>query len=42
MENVYILGGIRSHIGIKNGIFKNVLPEKLGAEVLKILILKYN
>ena len=42
MENVYILGGLRSHIGIKNGIFKNVLPEKLGAEVLKKLISKYN
>lgn len=41
MENVYILGGLRSHIGIKNGIFKNILPEKLGAEVLKELISKY-
>jgi acetyl-CoA C-acetyltransferase len=42
MENVYILGGLRSHIGIKNGIFKNVLPEKLGAHVLKNLISIYN
>jgi acetyl-CoA C-acetyltransferase len=42
MKNVYILGGLRSHIGIKNGIFKNVLPEKLGAEVLKELIDRYN
>lgn len=42
MNNVYILGGLRSHIGIKNGIFKNVLPEKLGAEVLKELIDRYN
>ena len=42
MESVYILGGLRSHIGIKNGVFKNILPEKLGAEVLKELIFKYN
>ena len=42
MENVYILGGLRSHIGVKNGIFKNVLPEKLGAQVLKNLISTYN
>lgn len=42
MNNVYILGGLRSHIGIKNGIFKNVLPEKLGSEVLKELIDRYN
>jgi len=42
VESVYILGGLRSHIGIKNGVFKNILPEKLGAEVLKELIFKYN
>lgn len=41
MNNVYILGGLRSHIGIKNGVFKNILPEKLGAEVLRKLIIKY-
>ncbi|MBP2632015.1 MAG: putative thiolase [Firmicutes bacterium] len=41
MENVYILGGLRSHIGLKNGIFKNVLPEDLGASLLKELIKKY-
>lgn len=42
MESVYILGGLRSHIGIKNGVFKNTLPEKLGAEILKELIFKYD
>lgn len=42
MENVYIIGGLRSHIGVKNGVFKHVLPEKLGAHVLKELIKKYN
>lgn len=42
MENVYIIGGLRSHIGVKNGVFKHVLPEKLGAHVLKELIKKYS
>lgn len=42
MEEVYIIGGLRSYIGLKNGIFKNVLPEKLGAEVLKKLISRHN
>lgn len=41
MENVYILGGMRSHIGLKNGIFKNVQPEDLAADLLKELIKKY-
>ena len=41
MNKVYIAGGLRSHIGIKNGIFRKVLPEKLGAHVLKKLIDKY-
>lgn len=42
MNKVYILGGLRSYIGLKNGIYKNILPEILGAEVLKGLIAKYN
>ena len=41
MENVYILDGLRSHIGLKNGIFKNVQPEDLAAALLKELIKKY-
>ena len=41
-KKVYILGGLRSHIGIQNGVFKKVLPEVLGAEVLKKLVEKYN
>lgn len=41
MEEVFILGGLRSHIGLKNGIFQCVQPELLGAEVLKHLIKKY-
>lgn len=42
MKEVYILGGLRSYIGLKNGIYKNILPEILGSEVLKELIAKYN
>ncbi len=42
MNEVYILGGLRSYIGVENGIYKNILPEDLGAEVLKSLIEKYN
>lgn len=41
MEDVFILGGLRSHIGLKNGIFQFVQPESLGASVLKHLIEKY-
>ena len=42
MDEVYILGGLRSYIGVENGVYKNILPEDLGAEVLKSLIYKYN
>ena len=41
MNEIYILGGLRSYIGVENGIYKNILPEDLGAEVLKSLIEKY-
>lgn len=41
MDEVFILGGLRSHIGLKNGIFQFVQPESLGASVLKHLIEKY-
>ena len=34
-NKVYLLGGFRSHIGIRYGIFKHVRPEVLGGEVLK-------
>lgn len=32
-RKVYILGGLRSHIGIRYGIFKSVRPEVLGGRV---------
>ncbi len=41
MDEVFILGGLRSHIGLKNGIFQFVQPESLGESVLKHLIEKY-
>lgn len=41
MENVWILGGLRSFIGVKNRMYKNVPAEILGAEVLKSVIKKY-
>lgn len=42
MNDVYILGGLRSYIGIKNGIYKNMLPEELASELLKKLINRYS
>ncbi len=35
MSDVYLLGGFRSHIGVRYGIFKSVRPEVLGARVLQ-------
>lgn len=41
MNDVYILGGLRSHIGIRNGIYRHVPAEILGAQVLKQVAAKY-
>ena len=41
MNHVYILGGLRSHFGVRYGIFKTIRPEILGAEVLKELKKRY-
>ena len=39
MENkAYILGGLRSYIGIENGMYKHIPAEILGAEVLKKVV----
>lgn len=40
-EEVFILGGLRSHLGLKNGIFKNIPPEQLGAALLRQLCVRY-
>lgn len=37
----YILGGLRSFVGVKGGMYKHLPAELLGAEVLKKLIQKY-
>ncbi len=37
MNRVYLLDGLRTHIGVRNGIFKEVRPELLGGAVLRRL-----
>lgn len=41
MEKVWILGGMRSFIGVKDRMYRNVPAEVLGAEVLRAIIEKY-
>lgn len=41
-RKVYILGGLRSHIGIRYGIFKSVRPEVLGGRVAAELCRRYS
>ncbi|MBQ9319864.1 MAG: thiolase family protein, partial [Acidaminococcaceae bacterium] len=41
MEKVYLLGGLRSHIGLTGGMFKTISAEDLAAAVMKILMEKY-
>ena len=41
MDKVFLLGGLRSHIGLTGGMFKNIPAEKLAAAVLKKVIEKY-
>ncbi len=40
-QDVYILGGLRSHLGLKNGIFKTIPPEILGAALLRRLFARF-
>lgn len=39
--DVYLIGGLRSHIGRKNGIFKAIAPEVLGAALLRRLYQRF-
>lgn len=39
---VYILGGVRTPIGITNGSLKDILTEDLAAEVIRDIVSKYN
>lgn len=41
MRQVYILGGLRSYIGLCNGMYRHIPAEILGAKVLKNLKEKY-
>ena len=41
MERVFLIGGLRSHIGLTGGIYKTVPAEELAAAVLQKLIAKY-
>ena len=42
MNNAYILGGLRSFVGVVNGMYRHVPAELLGAEVLKQLLARYS
>ena len=39
--DAYILGGLRSFVGVVNGMYRHVSAEKLGAAVLKKVMEKY-
>ena len=41
MEKVFLLGGLRSHIGLTGGMFKTVPAEELAAAVVQKVIEKY-
>ena len=41
MEEVYVLGAMRTPIVGKNGLFRTIRPEVLGAEVIKALAAKF-
>lgn len=41
MDKVFILGGLRSYIGVKNSAYRHVSAEHLGAAVLKELTARY-
>lgn len=41
MERVYIIGGLRSHIGVRHGIFRHILPEQLGAGVVQAVLRRW-
>ena len=40
MEKVFLLGGLRSHIGLTGGMFKTIPAEELAAAVLKKVVEK--
>lgn len=42
MNNAYILGGLRSYVGVCNGMYRHVPAEVLGAAVLRNVMEKYH
>ena len=41
MDKVYILGGLRSFVGVVNGMYRHIPAEKLGAAVLRQVLEQY-
>lgn len=41
MDKVYILGGLRSFVGVVNGMYRHIPAEKLGAAVLRRVLEQY-
>ena len=41
MDKVYLIGGLRSFVGVVNGMYRHVPAEKLGAAVLRQVVDKY-
>lgn len=41
MDNVFVLGGLRSYVGVVNGVYRHVPAECLGAAVLRRVMEKY-
>lgn len=41
MSKAYLLGGLRSYVGVVNGMYRHVSAEKLGAAVLQQVMRKY-
>ena len=41
MMNAYILGGLRSYVGVVNGMYRHIPAEKLGAAVLRQVMDRY-
>ena len=41
MNNVCIVGGLRSYIGVEKGMYKHLAAEEIGADVVQALLTKY-
>ena len=41
MNHVYILGGLRSYIGVKDGMYRHIPRKSWGAEVLREVVSRF-